>query len=134
MRDMHNNISPAVALNVAIISSNTTTNGAIIDVQGFDSLEFIIKSGTIADGTYTPLIEEGDDSGLSDAAAVADGELLGTEAEAAFAATDDQTVKHIGYRGSKRYVRLSIVSAGTTSGGTLSALAVKGHPTNAPVA
>jgi hypothetical protein len=134
MRDFHNNISPAVALNATAISSNTTTAGAIIDTQAFEALEFIIQSATITDGTYTPLVEYGDQSNLSDAAAVPDAELISTEAAAAFVATDDNKVKRIGYIGAKRYVRLSLVSTGVTSGGTLSAVAVKARPSLMAVA
>lgn len=134
MKDLHNNIKTEVAFNTAAISSDTTTAGNIIDLQGFESAEFAILAGTLTDGTYTPLLEEGDASDLSDAAAVADADLLGTEAAAALAATDDNTVTKLGYIGSKRYVRLSIVSASTTSGGTVSALVVKGHAGDNPVA
>lgn len=127
-KDMHNNILQKPALNPQAIATDTTTAGVIIDTQGFESVEFIIQSATITDGTYTPLIEEGDASDLSDASAVADADLLGTEAAAAFAAADDNEAKRVGYKGQKRYVRLSLVSAGTSTGGTLAAIAVLGHP------
>jgi len=133
MRDLHNNIKAEVALDTAAISSDTTTAGNIIDMQGFGSVEFVMQSGTLTDGTYTPLIEEGDASNLSDAAAVADSDLLGTEANAAFASTDDNAVNKIGYIGNKRYVRLSIVSSGTSTGGTLSAVSVKSNAGDLPV-
>jgi len=133
MKDLHNNVKTEVALDITAISSDTTTNGNIIDMQGYGSVEFIILSGTLTDGTYTPLIHEGDDSGLSDASAVADGDLLGTEAGAAFAASEDDSVKKVGYIGNKRYVRLSIVSASTTTGGTVSAVSVKGNASDNPV-
>lgn len=126
--DNHNVISPAVALNTQAISSSTTTAGNIIDMQGFESLEFIILAGSMTDGTYTPLIEHGDASNLSDAAAVADDYLYGTEAAAAIAHGSDNTLTRIGYHGNKRYVRLSLVSASVTTGGTLGAVAIKGHP------
>ena len=127
-RELKSTTSPVVALNTTAISSDTTTNGVIIDTAGFESILFVIQSGTLADGTYTPLIQEGDDSGLSDAASVADADLTNTEASVAFAATDDNKSKSIAYVGDKRYVRLNIVSASTSSGGTLSAVAVKGDP------
>lgn len=127
-RELKSTTSPVVALNTTAISSDTTTNGVILDTAGFESILFVIQSGTLADGTYTPLIQEGDDSGLSDAASVADADLTNTEASVAFAATDDNAVKSIAYVGDKRYVRLNIVSASTSSGGTLSAVAVKGDP------
>tara|TARA_Y100001970_G_scaffold266398_1_gene355045 strand:+ start:7182 stop:7583 length:402 start_codon:yes stop_codon:yes gene_type:complete len=127
-RELKSTTSPVVALNTTAISSDTTTNGVIIDTAGYESILFIIQSGTITDGTYTSLIQEGDDSGLSDAASVADADLTNTEASIAFAATDDNTSKSIAYVGDKRYVRLNIVSASTSSGGTLSAVAIKGDP------
>ena len=133
-RELKSTTSPVVALNTSSISSDTTTNGDIIDTAGFESILFVIQSGTLADGTYTPLIQEGDDSGLSDASAVADADLTNTEASVAFAASDDNAVKSIAYVGSKRYVRLNIVSASTSSGGTVSAVAVKGNPISAPAA
>ncbi|MDA0780809.1 MAG: hypothetical protein PQ612_06710 [Rickettsiales bacterium] len=133
MRDLHNNIKAETAFNTSAISSDTTTNGNIIDMQGFGSIEFVIQSGTLTDGTYTPLIQEGDESNLSDATAVGDADLLGTEADAAFIATEDNAVKKIGYIGNKRYVRLSIVSASTTSGGTISAVSVKSDAGDMPV-
>lgn len=135
MKDMKNNIKVSNALNIQAISTNATTAGAIIDTKGYDSLTFVFQTGTITDGDYTLLIHEGDNSALSDAAAVADADLLGTEAAASFVAdTDDNKVSKIGYRGNKRYVRLSVVSTNVTTGGTVGAVAVQGHPQFAPVA
>ena len=133
MRDLHNNVKVEVALNTSAISTDTTTNGNIIDMQGFGAIEFIIQSGTLTDGAYTPLIEEDDAADLATATAVADSDLLGTEAAAAFALADDDAVTKIGYIGNKRYVRLSIVSASTSTGGTLSAVSVKSRASDAPV-
>lgn len=126
-RDLHHSIKASNALDTAAITSDTTTVGEIIDTQGFESTEFLIQSGVITDGSYAVLVEEGDDSGLSDAAAVADDDLLGTELLAAFVAADDNKVAKIGYLGSKRFVRVSLVSTGTTTGGTFGAIAVQSH-------
>lgn len=129
MKDMHNNILQKVALNIQAISSDTTTVGNIIDTRGFQSLEFVNISGTITDGDYALLIEHGDASNLSDAAAVADSDLIGTEAAASFDAdTDDNLALRVGYIGEKRYVRASLVSTNTTTGGTLGVLAILGNP------
>lgn len=122
--DMHNNVFIAMARNTAAISSNTTTAGIIIDTQGYESLEFIVFSGARTDGSYLPLIEESDASDLSGSNAVDDEDLLGTEVAATIAAAN--TVKRIGYRGGKRYVRLSLVSTSVTTGATLGAVAVLG--------
>ena len=131
-REIYSEVLEKNAFDVQAISSDTTTNGDIIDTNGFESVCFVFQSGTLTDGTYTPLIQDGDDSGLSDAAAVADADLVGTEADAAFAATDDNEVRRIAYVGSKRYVRFNVVSASTTTGGTVGAVAVLGHPLGAP--
>ena len=133
-KDLKNSVISKVALNIQAISTNTTTAGAIIDTLGYESVTFVLQSGTLTDGAYTPLIEDGDNSGLSDAAAVADDFLLGTEAGAAFALTDDNTTKRIGYVGKKRYVRVSVVSTSVSSGGTLGGVCVLGSAITRPTA
>ena len=116
--DIHHNIDVRTVLAPQTISSNTTIAGAIIDCKGFHSLEFLLAVGTRNDGIFTPLIEESDSSDMSGAVAVADEDLLGTEAGAAITTTNGRS--RIGYRiGNLRYVRLSIVSTGVTSGATL---------------
>ena len=133
MKDNHNDMVPAVALNLQTVSSDTTTNGNIIDLQGFESCEFVFVTGTVTDGDYAVLMHEGDAADLGDAAAIADADLIGTEALASFAAdTDDNVLSKIGYKGGKRYVRLSVVSSSTSSGAVLGAVCIKGHPAHAP--
>ena len=124
VRDLHANLSFEVALAPQTISTDTATATAIIDMQGKSALEIVFASGTITDGAYAFSIEEGDESDLSDAAAVDAGDLLGATGDMDFAATDDDTVKSIGYIGSKRFVRATLTSTGTTSGGLFSAVAV----------
>jgi hypothetical protein len=133
MRDLHNNTSGARGISpAAIISANGTTTGQTIDTLGFGSVEFFFQSGAITDGTFTVTLYEGDAANMSDEAAVADVDLLGTEP--VFADTDDNAVKRVGYIGNKRYVRAKVVQAGATTGGFLSCLVVQGHPKTAPVA
>jgi hypothetical protein len=128
-KDLKNSILEKVALNIQAISSNTTTDGAAIDTKGYQSVTFVLQSATLTDGTYTPVIEESDTGAFAgEENAVADADLLGTEAAAAFAAADDNEVRRIGYVGNKRYVRLTLVSASTSTGGTLGAVAILGHP------
>lgn len=133
-RDLHSNIKATPALNAQSIATNTTVNGAIIDTLGFESLEFLIQSATITDGTFAPSLTEGSQANLSDGAAVAAADMIGTVAAATFIATDDNVTKKLGYKGSKRYVRLSLTSTGVTTGGAMSGTAVLGDPHHAPVA
>ncbi len=133
-KDLHNNVKVVRAIDyTAVTNGNTTTNGEIIDTKGFDSVEFVFEMHSQTDGDYTVLIQDGDDSGLSDAAAVADAYLLGTESGASFTAdTSDNDVSKIGYIGGKRYVRANIVQSGGTSGGNFSAVCILGDATDAP--
>ena len=108
-------------------------SGVIIDTVGFESIEFVIQSGTITDGAYALVLEQGDDSGLSDAAVVPSDEVLGVLT--GFVAADDDTAKRVGSIGKKQFQRLSIVSTGTSTGGTkFSSVAILGHPKTAPTA
>lgn len=131
VNDLHHHTAVESALDSQTIGTDTTTLGNIIDTAGFEALEFILQSGTITDGAYAVSLQEGDDSGLSDAAAVSAEETLGN---ADFALADDDTAKRIGYIGKKRYCRLAIVSTATTSGGVFSAAAMKGMAAHQPTA
>ncbi len=128
--DLSSSLDPQVAFDSQAITSDTTTNGNIIDSQGYESLDFSILSATLSDGTYTAQLQHGDDSGLSDASVVASDDYIGDLP--VFADTEDNAVKHVGYVGKKRYVRLNIVSASTTSGGTLAAIAIRGNAKSRP--
>lgn len=127
--DLKSNISNLNAFTPAAISTDTTTAGVEIDTLGFESLTFLMRASTYTDGTYTPLIQETDTAG-SGYTAVADNDLIGTEADTALSAAG---VSRIGYVGTKRYVKLSFVSASTSTGATLDAVAVLGSPKTAPV-
>lgn len=136
MKDLLNNIHVARAISPVSVSDNTAQVSQIIDRRGFDSLTFVIAAGSVADAdvTFTVLVEDGDNSGLSDAAAVADAELLGTELLAGFQFDDDNEPRKIGYLGSKRYVRLTITPANNASAALVSAVAILGHPSLVPTA
>lgn len=113
------------------ITSNATTNGNNIDMQGFESANFSILTGTITDGDYAVLLEEADDDGTGSPdtfTAVADDDLIGTEAFAGFTDdADDDKASKLGYIGQKRWLRLSIVSTNVTTGGYVAASAELGH-------
>ena len=140
MRDITNNLHVRQAIApVAARIDNTAIVSSIIDVVGYDGLMFAISVGTNTDAnaTFTVLVEEGDASNLSDAAAVADADLNGTEVLASFQFDDDNECRKLGYIGSKRYTRLTITpsgNSGTPSGALLSAVAILGHPQIAPTA
>ncbi len=114
--DLHNEIKASRGISpTAAVTDNTAFVSQILDTNGFLSAEFIGLFGAIADAdvTFTVLVEDGDDSGLSDAAAVADEHLLGVEAMSLQFDSDNKTFK-IGYIGPKRYVRVTITPANNT--------------------
>jgi hypothetical protein len=137
MNDLHDNLKVSRAISPVSGAGDTTAQvSQIIDTQGYNSLEFLIATGTLSDvdATFTVLVEDGDVSTLSDNAAVVDAQLLGLESEASFIFSDDDKVKKIGYIGGKRYVRLTITPAANTGAWLIAAIAIQGHPTKAPVA
>ena len=124
IRDLHNSITVENGRTTAAITTNTTSNGAIIDMAGCGGVEFIITVSGRTDGTYTPTITVGDDSGLSDGVAADASILRGTLAGAALSANG---VSNVGVAANQgyRYARLAIVSTSVTTGATVGATAVK---------
>ena len=136
MRDLMNNVNIKRVLSPVSVADTSAQVGQIIDRQGYDSLTYVIATGSIADAdaTFTVLLEEGDVSNLSDAAAVADADLIGTEVLAAFQFDDDNECRKLGYKGNKRYTRLTITPVANASAALLAAVAVLGHPSVVPTA
>lgn len=134
MRDLHNNIHVKRVISPFAEAGTTALVGQIIDRQGYESLEYVIATGSLADAdaTFTVLLEEGDVANLSGAAAVADADLLGTEALASFIFSDDDKVFKLGYKGAKRYTRLTVTPVANASASLISAIAVLGDPANEP--
>lgn len=139
--DLHNNIKASRGISpAAAVTDNTAFVSQILDTAGFDSAEFVGQLGAVADAdvTFTVLVEHGDAANLSDAAAVADEHLLGTEAGTVTAgaavsgaapgfADDNKTFK-IGYVGPKRYVRVTITPANNSGNIFLAGIWLQGHP------
>lgn len=138
MRDMMNNIHPVPLIApIAARTDNTAIVSAIIDTLGYGSCTLILITGTETDAnaTFAFLIEDGDDSGLSDHAEVSSDYLLGTESLAGFTFADDVECRKIGYIGNHRYVRVTVTPSGNDSGNIfLAGVAILGHPRIAPTA
>lgn len=134
--DLHNNIDAKRGISPAAAGTdNTAYVSQIVDTRGYGSVEWLtlIGANTDADVTFTTLVEDGDASNLSDAAAVADAELLGTEVLAGFQFDDDNEIRKIGYVGNKRYVRVTITPANNAAGNIfIAGVWVLGHPVLAP--
>jgi hypothetical protein len=112
--DLHNTIKASRAFSpAAAVADNTPYVSEILATANFDSNELLILTGALADAdaTFTLLMEEGDEADMSDHAAVADDDLIGTEAGASFTFADDNKAFKIGYRGSKAYLRATLTPA-----------------------
>ena len=135
MLNTYSNTLAVKALPSTAISTDTATNGTAVDCglygNNFRDVLFVVNSHTLTDGTYAVTVEESDVSG-SGYAAVDSERVLGSLPS--FTASDDNVVKAFGIRPTKRYARIVITSATTTSGGTLSAVAVLGNGSNHPAA
>ncbi|WP_020471474.1 hypothetical protein [Zavarzinella formosa] len=126
MRDLHNNLLVKRAISSTRVTDNTAQVSQIIDRQGFESVEFVLNIGTVADAdaTIACLLEEGDNSALSDAGTVSATDTLGTQTAAGFQFDSDNQVRKIGYIGTKRYLRLTLTPANNTGNLDIGALAL----------
>jgi hypothetical protein len=136
MKDLMNQITPVRVISPVSVADNTALVGQVVDKSGFESVTYLIATGSIADAdaTFTVLLEESDAANMTGATAVADADLLGTEVLAAFRFDDDNETRKLGYIGNKRYTRLTITPVGNASAALVSAVAVLGHPQIAPTA
>lgn len=138
MRDLANNLVVKQAIAPLTITDDTGFTGLIIDRDGFDSVMFAITLGTLADAgmTGTVTVQEGDDSGLSDAASVATADLTISANDFTFKVnlfqTDDNKTLKVGYVGTKRYLRVNVAVSGNAAPLPLAAVAILGHATQLP--
>lgn len=142
MRDLHSNIGIVAAIAPATYAADVTS--AAIDLAGFASAEiaFLVGPGGIAFDATNKLelkIVECDTSGGTYTPVAVD-DILGTAVSAGVvkaltSAHAAMEVIRCGYRGYKRFIKVSGDFSGTHGTGTgISAVVVKGTPAVAPVA
>lgn len=121
MRDLANNLSPALALSSAVQAA--TIKGNAVDMSGFNSVMFVIATGAIASaGDFTPKLQESDTTTDGDFTDVVAADLVGSLPASL---TADAVFKQ-GYIGSKKYVRVVLTKNGGTSIAA-GAIAVRGN-------
>lgn len=116
-RDLHNNSKSSQAFPPkAAVTDDTAQVSSILDTQGFLANMLVLNTGTNTDAnaTFTTLLEESDDSGMSGATAVADADMIGTESGASFVFSDDNKCLKLSYTGRKRYIRATVTPSGNT--------------------
>lgn len=103
---------------LATLSGATPAAGNIVDVKEYGTATLALITGTVTDaGTASGFafeVQESETTADADFTAVADVDLVGTEAALTVTADgdDDTAIGSIGYIGTKRYVR--VVATGTT--------------------
>jgi hypothetical protein len=124
MFDLMNRLAIKRAISPVSIADNTAAVSQILDMQGQMAACLVIGTGSIADAdaTFTVLLEESDASNMAGATAVADADLIGTEALAGFQFDDDNECRKLGYKGSSRYIRATITPANNASAALLAAV------------
>jgi hypothetical protein len=122
---LQDGLAPVVA------TDNTALVSIVADLAGYDGATAVIQCGTLADAdmTTTILLEESDASG-SGFTAVADEDLIGTEVGAAFIFSSDLKMVKLGYKGIKRYLRLTITPAANSGNAPLSSCWILHNPRN----
>ena len=118
IRDLNSCTTAVVGLTAAAVSSNTTTNGAVIDLADAGGVLFVVNAASYSgDRVFTGTITVGNAADLSDGVVATD--LQGSVVLSA-AGVGKVGVRLNGFR----YARLNLVSTGTTGGATVSAAAL----------
>lgn len=138
--DNHNSSQEAVVLNTTAIAAAGTTAGNLINIlqQGeqYESVEVILLVGAMAAAptTLSILVQEGDLADFSDAATVDPSNILGDLVACAAQLSATNTHCRFGYIGNKTYIKVSLVTTGTTVTFTVSSVALLQNPRFAPTA
>lgn len=132
MRDMLRN-KQVVHLGNLSLSGTTPAASAWVDVRGFDACTLVLVNNTITDaGTadgFTATVQHSNTTAAADAAAIvaADSVDGSIDIDVTSDTADDSVAGGIGYRGSKRYVRMNVVGT-TGTNADVSVVAVLNKP------
>ena len=140
MRDLSNNISPAVSIISAVRTE--AVNGSGVDLQGYESATVLVDVGAEGDTLSSSVhfevsLEHSDDNSTFTDVAQADiidgtissgGIFLKLDGTAGGNPDTAGGIFRVGYVGGKRYVRVVLAKTGTHSNGTpIGAMVVRGH-------
>jgi hypothetical protein len=110
-KDLVNNTSSVVAVSPQAVSGDGNVVGEIIDLDGYESGKFSLVTGAVTTGTIALVsIEESDDPAMSGSTAIPAERLIALDVTPLTAVNE---VAEVGFISNYRYVRLTIVGAGT---------------------
>jgi hypothetical protein len=124
-----------VVMAITSVAATAIANGSDIDTKGFESVTFLIHTGTLGTGTIDFTMQEADDDGTGSPdtyAAVAAVDIIG--ALPTILASEDDSVFRSGYRGKKRWVRIQNVETAGWTSMIHGAVCLLGHAKEIPVA
>jgi len=132
-KDITTRINGTTSLPIITITSNGTANGSVIDMFGYDAINFDFLSGNAIGADVTVTMEHDDDAGFATAVAVPSKFIIGELPSFLIAGAETNTVKSVGYVGKKRYVRVSITSANYAADTQIAGIANRGDARVNPV-
>lgn len=134
MRDQMDSLHPVNAIPpAAATADNTPWVGSIIDGAGYDSLTYVIVTGTEADADVTFAVTLAESANSDMSSSVASTQFTGTGLTGAdFTFASDNVTRKLGYLGSARYTQLTITPSNNSGNAFASAVAILGNPHTAP--
>lgn len=132
LRDLYSNLK-VIAATVSMLSDNTAVASPIVDCRDYESVLFVVATGTLADAdaTFAAVMAESDASNMSGSNAVDDADMIGLETGVSFLFSDDDFEGKIGYIGNKRYAQLTVTPSGNTGAAPITIVAL-GVPLRRP--
>ena len=120
--------------------ADTDTVTSLLDTQGFEGAGIIVNVGALtghaAGATTALIVEESDSTAGNSFTPVASADLVGALPTLDSAAADANQLYSVGYRGTKRYIRVSIEhseTSGTISKTIIGVTGVLGFPRHMPI-
>jgi hypothetical protein len=134
LRDLYSNLK-VIGATVSAPTDNTAVASPIVDTRDYQSVLFLVATGTLADAdaTFAAVMEESENSNMSSSNAVADEDMIGLEADITLDFADDNFEGKIGYIGNERFVQLTITPSANASAAPITIVAV-GVPHRLPAA
>jgi len=118
--DQRNQQFPAQTINPAAYTSTVTGSG--VDLQGYQAASVHFHIGAWTDGKWVCTLQECDDN--STFTEVADGNLIGTMPT--ISGRSNVSLTPVGYKGTKRYIRVLGTASGGSTGAIFGATIIKG--------
>lgn len=120
----------AAAQTIAPSTYSTDQTGSSVDLQNFHAAAVLIDAGAHTDGTHDFTVEESDDDSTWND--VASSDLIGSTPTIDGSSSNASQIHEVGYVGTKRHIRVTTTTSGTTTGAAYGVLVVRSHARKQP--